>query len=103
MTVAHQPNPPNVSFNAYFETERVIIGLYWIQQPDESLVSYRVHAVASSTNITYSAPVVDNRKANLSLTYNTPYTVSVVADFCGERNSTTLIEVKYRELISNTC
>ena len=98
MSVVFQPNPPNISFKEYFETETIIIGLYWMQEPDESLVSYRIHAVISNTNTTYySVSVVDKTRVNLSLAYNTPYTVNVVAKFCSRKNSTTVIEVNYRK------
>ena len=39
--------------------------------------------------------VISNTRANLSVPYNTPYNVSIVAGVCGQRNSTTYIELNY--------
>lgn len=96
MTVAcrYHLNPPNVSFEEHFETERVLISLYWIQEPDESFLSYTIDVVPRINATIYRN---GNARANLSVAYNFPYNVSIVADFCGQRNSTTVIKVNYRK------
>ena len=71
--------------------ERVTIHMNWTQS-ENSLVSYSVSVVPRS-GITVS--ITDSAAANLTLAYNTPYNVTVVADFCGRSNSTTLIKFSY--------
>ena len=39
--------------------------------------------------------MINSTMANLTLAHNTPYNVSVEADLCGRRNSTTIIELNY--------
>ena len=91
MTIGYYPNPPNVDTNEHFEQERVIIGLYWTEEPNEPHVSYSI-SIVPMANTTIS--VIGDARANITVSYNTPYSVSVVADFCGRRNSTTL-ELNY--------
>ena len=78
-----------------FEEERVTIYLNWTQS-ENSLVSYSV-SVGPRNGATVS--IIDSAKANLNLTYNTPYNVTVVADFCGQRTATALIELNYGNVI----
>ena len=73
--------------------EKVIISLQWAQETHQGLfVSYSV-SILPMIGVTIT--MISDTRANLTLLYNTPYTVSVVADICGQRNSTTLIELNY--------
>ena len=38
---------------------------------------------------------IGNNRANLILSYNTPYNVSVVAEVCGQRNATKSLKLNY--------
>ena len=91
MTIGYYPNTPNVDFNEYFEQERVVIGLYWTEELNEPRISYSI-SIVPRANTTIS--MISNARANVTAPYNTPYSVSVVADFCCRRNSTTL-ELNY--------
>ena len=71
--------------------ERVTIQLNWTQSGN-SLVAYGVGVIPSSGT---TVSIIDSTTANLTLSYNTPYNVTVVADFCGQRNATTMIDVNY--------
>ena len=84
---------PTVDIEEIFGTERAAISLQWTQEIHQGLlVSYHLSVVPmDDTTLTMSG----NTRAILTLPYNTPYNVSVVADFCGQRNSTTLIELNY--------
>ena len=87
----YQPNPPKVDFEEEFGEERVTIHLNWTQS-ENSLVSYSISVVPRS-GITVS--IIESTIANLTLAYNTPYNVTVVADFCDQRNATALIALNY--------
>ena len=52
-------------------------------------MSYNI-SISPALNAT--ATMISNTRANLTLAYNTPYNVSVVADFCGHQ-ATTIIEI----------
>ena len=87
----YQPNPPKVDFEEEFGLERVTIHMNWTKS-ENSLVFYRVSVIPRS-GITVS--IIDSATANLTLAYNTPYNVTVVADFCGQMNATALIALNY--------
>ena len=84
---------PTVDIEEIFGTERAAISLQWTQEIHQGLfVSYHLSVVpVANATLTMSG----NTRAILTLPYNAPYNVSVVADFCGQRNSTTLIELNY--------
>ena len=69
--------------------DSVIVLLQWIEELSNSLVIYNV-SVEPMANV-----VNGNGRANLTLLYNTLYTVSVVADFCRRRNATTTVMKNY--------
>ena len=69
--------------------DSVIVLLQWTEDISNSLVIYNV-SVEPLANV-----VKGSGKANLTLLYNTLYTVSVVADFCGRRNATTTVMKNY--------
>ena len=60
--------------------------------PENSLVSYNI--IVFPRNDTMIS-IIDSTRANLTLSYNIPYDVTVVADFCGQRNATKLTEFTY--------
>ena len=76
-----------------FGLERVTISLKWTQGIHQGLLVFYIIVIVT--------PMISNTRVNITLAYNTPYNVSVVADFCGQRNSTTLIELNYGEYNSS--
>ena len=82
-----------VVFRETFGVETVTVSLQWTQEIHQGLlISYSVYVLPVG-GVTIA--MFSNTRANLTLSYNTPYTVSVVADICGQRNSTTFIELNY--------
>ena len=82
-----------VDIEEIFGLERVTIHLRWAQEIRQGLlVSYSI-SVLPVVGVTIS--MISNTRANLTLAYNTLYNVNVVADICGQRNSTTLINQNY--------
>ena len=105
---------PTVDIEEIFGTERAAISLQWTQEIHQGLlVSYHISVVpvvdatltmSGNTRailtlvfliLTSRGRLLPGILAILTLPYNAPYNVSVVADFCGQRNSTTLIELNY--------
>ena len=75
-----------------FGIDRVLAGLHWAQQNHANLqVSYNV-SIVPMTNA--EVTMISNTGANVTVPYNTLYSVSVVADFRG-RQATTIIEIHY--------
>ena len=60
--------------------------------PKNSLVSYNIRVYPRSGT---TVSIIDSTRANLTLGYNTPYNVTVVADFCGQSIITKLIKFTY--------
>ena len=90
---------PTVVIKEVFGIERATISLQWTQEIHQGLlVSYHLSVVPmDDTTLTMSG----NTRAILTLPYNAPYNVSVVADFCDQRNVTTLIELNYSKCIQH--
>ena len=75
-----------------FGVDRVTVGLHWTQeihQGSACILPCQCCTYMVDATLTMSG----NTRAILTLPYNAPYNVSVVADFCGRRNVTTLIEL----------
>ena len=73
--------------------ERASVSLQWTQEIHQGLlVSYCINVIPM---VGGTIAVSSNIRANLSVPYNTPYNVSIVAGVCGQRNSTTYIELNY--------
>ena len=88
------PTSPLIITEEEFEMDRVAIGVHWTQESHENLlVSYNISIVPT---IGSEATMISNTKANLTVLYNIPYNVSVVADLCGSQ-ATTQIEIYYGE------
>ena len=85
------PNPPRIIHTEEeFRMDEVAIGLQWTQESYENLyVSYNV---STEPEIDATVTLISNTHANLALSYNTPYSVSVMADLCG-RQATTIIMI----------
>ena len=92
-TEYHHPRTPVVEYEEYFGVNTVTVSLWWTNESAHSLVMYHVIATPSS-DVTI---VTSNTTANVTLSYNTLYVVSVVADFCGQSNATANIELHYGE------
>ena len=75
-----------------FGIDQVVVGLHWAQQNHDNLqVFYNVSIVPmTNTEVT----MISNTGANVTVPYNTPYNVSVVADLYG-RQVTTIIEIHH--------
>ena len=56
---------------------------------------YPTASVFSHAVIGVMITMTSNTRTNLTLAYNPQYTVSIVADICGQRNSTALIKLNY--------
>ena len=86
------PSPPIVQTKEKFRMDEVVIGLQWTQETYENLyVSYNI---STEPEIDATVTLISNTHANLTLSYNTQYNVSVVADLCGHQ-ATTIIEIHY--------
>ena len=93
--------PEVVIFAEVFRMDKVTISLQWMQEVfHEWFVSYNITILPQLNSMAdvVTWTMINNVRANLTLLYNTPYNVSVVADFCG-RQSTTLIEIYYGEYL----
>ena len=93
---AYQPSPPEVSLEEQFGVDNVTVDLQWTEELNSSfnLVTYHV-SVEPMAHV-----VTGNSRANLTLQYNTPYNMSVVADVCGRINATTTLLVNYGKHLS---
>ena len=82
-----------VDIEEIFGMERVSVSLQWTQEIHQGLfVSYSISVLPV---VGVMIAVMSNTRANLSVPYNTLYNVSIVAGVCGQRNSTTYIELNY--------
>ena len=88
-TTAYHPNPPNVSLEEQFGVDSVTVVLQWTEELNNLLVTYDVR-VEPMAHVD-----IGNNRANLTLSYNAPYNVSVVADVCGRFNGSTIVTVNY--------
>ena len=71
----------------------IIVSLLWTQEYyDYFPLSYNV-SILPTTNAMLL--MIDSTRANVTLPYNTVYSVSVVADLCGQSSTAMLIEVYY--------
>ena len=71
-------------FAEVFRMDKVIISLQWAQEVyQEWLVSYNIIILPQLDPITDVVMMINSSMTNLTLAYNTPYNVSVVADLCG--------------------
>ena len=86
------PNSPLIITEEEFGMDGVAIGLHWTQESHGNLLaSYNISTVPT---IGAEVTMISNTKANLTVPYNTPYNVSVVADLCGSQ-AITKIEIHY--------
>ena len=92
--------PEVVIFAEVFRMDKVTISLQWMQEVyQEWFVSYNIIILPQLDPMADVVTMINSMRANLTLLYNTPYNVSVVADLCGQRNSTTLSEIYYGEYL----
>ena len=63
--------------------------------PENLLVSYNIR-VNPRNGTTVS--IIDSTRANLTLAYNIPYNMTVVAEYCGQENVTMLIKFSYGKI-----
>ena len=77
--------------------DKVTISLEWMQEIYQGwFVSYNISILSSPVTHT-TVTMINSVRANITVPYNTPYNVSVVADLCG-RQATTFIGNNYGEL-----
>jgi hypothetical protein len=98
-------NPPLIAIKEEYEMDGVVVGLHWVQQNHENLfVIYNYIIISIVPMITTESDVattidihmINNTRAYLTVPYNTPYNVSIVADLCGSQ-ATTHINIHYGE------
>ena len=91
-------NPLLIVIEEEFGMDNVVIGLHWDQQNHKNLfATYNISILPTiNANITTSILMVSNTRANLTVPYNTPYNVSIVADLCGSQ-ATTQVKIHYGE------
>ena len=92
---AYRPNQPEVDLEEQFGVDNVTVFLQWIEELSNSLVSYHV-SVEPMAHVN-----ADNSRANLTLLYNIPYNVSIVADVCNRINATTKLMKNYGNIRKN--
>ena len=74
--------------------DSVTVFLQWTKELNNSLVTYHV-SVEPMAHVD-----TGDGRANVTLLYNTPYNVSVVADFCDRRNATTTLLKNYGKVVT---
>ena len=99
----HPKSPEIVVTKEDFGMDEVTISLEWLATQEltensfESLASYNVNVRPS---IGVKVVTVDAMKANLTILYNTLYTVSVTVIFCDQINTSTIIKIYYGKLLA---
>ena len=58
---------------------------------------YVSYNISTGPEIDAAVTLISNTRANLTLSYNTQYNVSVVADLCGHQSTTLIDEIHYGE------
>ena len=71
--------------------DNVNVLLQWQRELQNSLISYLISVVPMAEVATDHG----SNRANVTVLYNSPYKISVVADFCGRRNASTMFGVYY--------
>ena len=94
IVIAYHPNPPEVSREEQFGVDSVTVFLQWTEELNNSLVTYHV-SIEPMAHIS-----IGNGRANLTLLYNTPYSVSIVADFCDRRSANATLLKNYGNIIT---
>ena len=98
----HPKCPEIVVTKKDFGMDEVTISLEWLATQEltensfESLASYNVN-VEPSTGV--KVVMIDVTRVNLTARYNTLYNVSVIAIFCDQINTSTIIELNYGKLL----
>ena len=77
----------------HYGTDNVTVVLDWIE---EQHVKYNLTITTPSMSILERQDIVESRSAQLTLSYNTVYSVRFVATLCGQ-NSTINFELQYGE------
>lgn len=88
-------NSPEVYLKEQFGIDRVTICLNWTQGLENLLQSFQI-GINPRNNTTISSIV--RSRSQITISYNVAYNISVVADFCGQRNTTTIL-LHYCELL----
>lgn len=101
--VYHPKSPEIVVTKEDFRMDEVTISLEWLATQEltenlfESLASYNI-SVKPSERV--KVVMIDARRANLTMPYNTLYNVSVTAIFCDRINTSMIIELYYGKLLA---
>ena len=66
--------------------------------PENLLVSFNIRINPRNGTTILMTTAHDSTRANLTLAYNVPYNVTIMADFCGQRNATSELQFKYGKL-----
>ena len=86
-------DPPAVNTEKYFGTDSVSIFLEWQGDLNNSLISYHVSIEPMVDSEVIITIMRGSNRANVP--YNSFHSIRVVADFCGQINASTIIEVYY--------
>lgn len=80
-TLGYHPVSPLVNIGEDYGPDKITVSLWWTQEiHDNLLVSYSI-SILPMVGVTIT--MISNTRANLTLSYNTLYNMSVMADFCG--------------------
>ena len=78
-----------------FRPDNITMSLIWSQEIHDNFripISYMVSVLPT---MKATLTMVNSTWVNITLLYNTRYNMSVVADFCGRRNTTMLMGIYY--------
>ena len=96
--VYRSKSPEIVVTKENFGMDEVTVSLEWLATQEltknslDSLASYNV-SVKPSMDV--RIVMVDAMRANLTVSYNTPYNVSVITIFCDQINTSRIIKLYY--------
>ena len=98
VSLAH-PDPPDVGIPEVLEfgTDNIIILVEWIQsRHHENHTAYSIDAMPQVT-----VAFIKSTSAQLQISYNTQYNVSITAFLCGHSNATTMIMLEFGEFCTS--
>ena len=78
----------------YREDSLIVLINWTIIHYEEHITSLNIDATPEVVNV---VPHVDRMSAELQITYNTQYNVSIIATLCGISNITTTVKLKFGE------
>ena len=98
-TVIAFPDPPFVGAPRAleFRTNSIVVLIEWIQSRHHRYdTTYSVNAIPWDL-VHNIITLTSSTSAQLQLSYNTNYNVSIIATLCGQRNATTIVSLYFGE------